>query len=351
MNYSIANQDLRVIGIDLGKRSFHVYGNETPNHTGIDKQFSRKQLRTLLTMLPPSLIAMEACGSAHYWGRFAEEAGHTVRLIAPQFVKPYIKSNKNDRVDAQAIWEAVQRPNMRFVAAKTVEQQDIQSLHRIRSRAVTNRTALTNQIQGLLLEYGITTRKGRTALRSQIPEILEDAENALSMRFRHLLAELYEDLVQLDVRVKELDRQVDQLILSNKECQRLMGIPGIGPLGATALVAAIGDINAFKNGRELSAWLGLVPRQYSTGGKPRLLGISKRGDVYLRSILIHGARAALRVIDNKEDAKSRWAKKLIARRNKNVATVAMANKMVRTAYAMLKYGNDYRRPEALSAFS
>jgi len=287
---------------------------------------------------------MEACAGAHYWGRYAEEVGHSVRLIAPQFVKPYVKSNKNDRVDAQAIWEAVQRPNMRFVAAKTVEQQDIQSLHRIRNRTVTNRTALTNQIQGLLLEYGITTRPGRLALRRNIPEILEDAENGLSMRFRQILAELYEELIQLDIRVDALDRQVDQLVKNNEDCQRLMTIPGIGPLSATALVAAIGDINTFNNGRELSAWLGLVPRQYSTGGKPRLLGISKRGDVYLRSLLIHGARSALRVVDKKDDKRSRWARDVIARRNKNVAAVAMANKIVRTAYAVLKYGNEYRQP-------
>jgi transposase len=297
---------------------------------------------------------MEACAGAHYWGRIAGVAGHTVKLIAPHFVKPYVKSNKNDRVDAQAIWEAAQRPNMRFVAVKTLEQHDIQSLHRIRSRVVKNRTALTNQIQGLLLEYGIITRPGRQALRRHIPEILEDADNGLTVRFRRMLAELYQELVQLDERVEKLDEQVAQFVRSNEDCQRLMTIPGIGPLGATALYAAVGNINLFKNGRELAAWLGLVPRQYSTGGKPRLLGISKRGDVYLRALLIHGARAALRVIDKKLDNKSLWAKQLIARRNKNVAAVAMANKSVRIAFALLKYGAEYRSATTLprtTAFS
>ena len=347
MDHSTENQTLNIVGIDLGKLNFHVYGSTQHDKASIDKQVTRKSLRSLLAKLPPSVVAMEACASAHHWGRTAERAGHTVRLIAPQFVKPYVKSNKNDRVDAQAIWEAVQRPNMRFVAVKTLEQHDIQSLHRIRSRVVKNRTALTNQIQGLLLEYGITTRPGRQALRKHIPEILEDAENGLTIRFRQMLAELYQELVALDERVTHLDDQVIQIIKSNEDCQRLMTIPGVGPLGATALYAAIGDIHMFKNGRELAAWLGLVPRQYSTGGKPRLLGISKRGDVYLRSLLIHGARAALRVIDKKQDKRSIWAQELSARRNKNIAAVAMANKTARVAYAMLKYRTEYRQTPVL----
>lgn len=342
MEHCIGIAGLDVIGIDLGKRSFHVYGRSSASDSSIDRQVTRKRLSRMIANLPPSLVAMEACAGAHHWARLFRSYGHTVKLIAPQFVKPYVKSNKNDRHDAQAIWEAVQRPGMRFVAVKELEQQDIQSLHRIRSRIVANRTALTNQIQGLLLEYGITTRPGRKALRQHIPEILEDAENGLTFNFRRLLSELYEELILLDRRVADLDQQVDQIVHANKPCQRLMQIPGIGPLGATALVAAIGDINVFKNGRELSAWLGLVPRQHSTGGKPKLLGISKRGDVYLRSLLIHGARAALRVIEKKQDVRSRWAKSLIARRNKNLAAVAMANKMVRSAFALLKYGDDYR---------
>ena len=347
MGHSTGIPTLNIIGIDLGKRSFHVYGNTPVGQSTIDRQITRKQLRALFITLPPSIVAMEACASAHYWGRTAKQAGHEVRLMAPQFVKPYVKSNKNDRLDAQAIWEAVQRPNMRFVAVKTLEQHDIQSLHRIRSRVVKNRTALTNQIQGLLLEYGLTTRPGRQTLRRHIPEILEDAENGLTIRFRQMLAELYRELVQLDERVTHLDDQVNQVVKSNKDCQRLMTIPGVGPLGATALYAAIGDINLFKNGRELAAWLGLVPRQYSTGGKPRLLGISKRGDVYLRTLLIHGARAALRVIDKKQDKRSLWAQDVIVRRNKNIAAVAMANKTARVAYAMLKHQDDYRPDHVL----
>ena len=342
-------QAIKVAGIDLGKTSFQLHGVDDRGHEQLTKKLTRKQLKATMARMPACLVGMEACASAHYWARLLRSYGHEVKLMAPQFVKPYVKSNKNDQADAEAICEAVQRPNMRFVAIKEVEQQDIQSLHRIRSQVVGNRTAQVNQIRGLLMEYGIDIPKGRAQVRKRLPLILEDAENGLTIRFRALLSGLYDELVHLDDRIAVLNQEIDQLAQNDQRARRLMSIPGIGPMCATALVAAIGDIHMFKNGRELAAWLGLVPRQSSTGGKARLLGISKRGDVYLRQLLIHGARAVLQWVDAKEDSRSRWAKELMRRRNKNVAAVAMANKMVRTAYAVLKYEEDYRIDETVEA--
>ncbi|MFT6754035.1 MAG: transposase [Candidatus Azotimanducaceae bacterium] len=291
------------------------------------------------------MVGMESCGSAHYWARLFQSYGHKVKLIAPQFVKPFVKSNKSDKADDEAICEALQRPSMRFVSIKAVEQQDIQCLHRIRRRVVANRTAQVNQIRGLLMEYGIDMPQGRAKVRSRLSLILEDAENSLTIMFRGWLSELYDELVHMDERIATLDKQILQLAKCDENAQRLISIPGIGPMGATALVAAIGDINYFKNGRELSAWLGLVPRQHSTGGKDRLQGISKRGDVYLRKLIIHGARAVMICVNRKDDKRSRWATELAERRNKNIAAVAMANKMVRTAFALLKHKDVYRTGE------
>jgi transposase len=272
-----------------------------------------------------------------------------VRLIAPQFVKPYVKSNKNDTVDAEAICEAVQRPNMRFVAVKDTTQQDTQSLHRIRSLAVAQRTAQVNQIRGLLLEYGVEIPQGRRRVRARLPEILEDADNGLNPLFRELLHGLYEELVHLDERVIEYDRRIEQLAHQDDRAKALMSIPGIGAMGATALLSAIGDVGVFRNGREMAAWLGLVPRQHSTGGKSRLLGISKRGDVYLRTLLIHGSRAVLRVAAKKTDRQSLWAVSLEQRRGRNIAAVALANKMARIAWALLNNGEHYRIGTAAAA--
>lgn len=230
-----------------------------------------------------------------------------------------------------------------------MDQQDIHSLHRIRSRIVANRTAQINQIRGLLMEYGIELPQGRRRVRGELPRVLEDAENGLTPRFRELLFDLYEELIRLDARIEDLDHKVSLVAKEDERTQRLMTIPGVGPLGATALLAAIGDINAFRNGREMAAWVGLVPRQHSTGGKDRLLGISKRGDVYLRQLLIHGARAVIRTVEKKQDKRSRWVKNLLERRDKNVAVVAMANKTVRTAYALLKHGGVYKADTATFA--
>jgi len=262
--------------------------------------------------------------------------------MGPQFVKAYVKSNKNDAVDAEAICEAIQRPTMRFVPGKSVEQQDIQSLHRARSMAVSHRTAQVNQIRGLLMEYGIVVPQRIANLRKALPWILEDGENELSPMFRDLLAGLREEFVRLDERVAGYDAKIKGLSEQSQLCKRLMGIPGFGPMSATALVAAVADASVFKSGREMAAWLGLVPRQYSTGGKPKLLGISKRGDVYLRKLLVHGARAALRVADKKQDRRSRWAVEVADRRGHNIAAVALANKNVRTAWALLSKGEEYK---------
>ena len=261
-------QAIKVVGIDLGKTSFQLHGVDDRGHEQLTKKVTRKQLRATMERLPACLVGMEACASSHYWARLLRSYGHEVKLIAPQFVKPYVKSNKNDQADAEAICEAVQRPNMRFVSIKEVEQQDIQCLHRIRSQVVGNRTAQVNQIRGLLMEYGIDIPKGRTQVRKRLPLILEDAENGLTIRFRALLSGLYDELVHLDDRVAELNQEIDLLAQNDERARRLLSIPGIGPMCATALMAAIGDIHTFKNGRELAAWLGLVPRQCSTGGKP-----------------------------------------------------------------------------------
>jgi transposase len=284
---------------------------------------------------------MEACGGAHYWARELQKFGHTVKLMAPQFVKPYVKSNKNDANDAEAICEAVARPNMRFVTIKTIAQQDIQAIHRIRSEQVKQRTAKVNQIRGLLAEYGIVVGRRVDVLRNALPQLLEEAENGLTADFRALLDGLRQDLITLDERVDDLDKKIKTLATSNPAAKRLQQIPGIGPIIATALICAIGDGKQFKRGRDMAAWLGLTPRQHSSGGKDRLLGISKRGDAYLRTLLIHGARAVLKVAGNKDDPRSRWLQSLCSRRNKNIAAVALANKNARIAWALLSKETDY----------
>jgi transposase len=291
--------------------------------------------------LPPCLIGMEACGGAHYWARELQKLGHTVKLMAPQFVKPYVKSNKNDANDAEAICEAVARPTMRFVAIKTIAQQDIQAIHRIRSELVQQRTAKVNQIRGLLTEYGIVVGRRVDVLRNALPQLLEDAENGLTADFRVLLDGLRQDLITLDERVDDLDKKIKTLATSNPAAKRLQQIPGIGPIIATALICAIGDGKQFQRGRDMAAWLGLTPRQHSSGGKDRLLGISKRGDAYLRTLLIHGARSALKVAGKKDDPRSRWLQNLCSRRNKNIAAVALANKNARIAWALLSKETDY----------
>ena len=342
MNDNNVKNPLAVLGIDIAKQSFQLHGVDCNGVTVLRKTLNRKKLCSFIAKLPVCTIGIEACGGANHWARVFQGFGHTVHMMAPQFVKPYVKSNKSDAADAEAICEAVQRPTMRFVPAKSVAQQDLQSLHRIRSQAVARRTAQANQIRGLLMEYGLVIPQGIVYIRKSIPAMLEDGENELTAMFRELLSDLYDEMVHLDERIKTLENKLKALCSQNEDCQRLLTIPGVGLLSATALVAAIGDINAFKNGRELAAWLGLVPRQHSTGGKPTLLGISKRGDTYLRTLLIHGGRTVVRVADKHRDQRSQWISQLDARRGKNISAVAVANKNARVAWALLSQGTTYQ---------
>ena len=330
------------VGIDLAKEVFQVHGVDRGGKTVVRRQLRRNQMTSYFKQLPACLIGLEACASAHHWARLLSEQGHTVKLIAPQFVKPYVKGNKNDANDAEAICEAVGRPTMRFVPIKTVEQQNIQALHRVRSELVRQRTAKVNQIRGLLGEYGIVVRQGVASLRQAVPAILEDADNGLMSDFRALLAGLREDLVYLDDRVAKLDQTLHTLAHSHEAARRLLTLRGVGPITATALVASLGDGQSFRRGRDASAWVGLVPGQHSSGGKDKLLGISKRGDAYLRTLLIHGARSAIQAAKGREDSLSRWVQSLCTRRNKNIAAVALANKTMRMAWAILKSGADYQ---------
>ena len=294
------------IGIDLAKNVFQVHGVDEHGKVALQEQLKRAQFALFFSNLPPCLIGMEACGSAHHWARKLQAFGHTVKLMSPQFVKPYVKSNKNDRADAEAICEAVRRPNMRFVAVKTLEQQAVLSLHRARQGFVKARTAQANQIRGLLAEYGLVIPKGISHVTKQVPLILEDAENELPGVFRQLIAGLLNHFRELHRQAMELESEIKAWHRDNAMSRKLAEIPGIGPLSATALVASIGDAKTFKNGRQLAAWLGLVPRQHSTGGKTTLLGISKRGDVYLRTLLIHGARSAILAAQRRSENTGGW---------------------------------------------
>lgn len=341
---------LKRVGVDLAKDVFQAHGVDRHEQAVWRKRLPRSRwLKSVLETIEPGCeIGMECCTGAHHWARQLQARDFRVKLIAPQFVKPYVKSNKNDANDAEAICEAMSRPSMRFVAVKTIEQQDIQATHRIRAELIKQRTAKGNQIRGLLAAYGLVAPKELLKLRRAIPCWLEDADNGLTLRFRRLLDGLWGDLRTLDARVAELDAEIAVIARSEPAAMRLQHVRGIGPMIATALVAAAGDATQFSNGRQMAASLGLTPRQHSSGGKDRLLGISKRGDAYLRTLLIHGARSALRTAPSKDDPLSRWVVRLAARSHPNVAAVALANKMVRMAWAMLRHGTDYQ-PELAAA--
>ena len=333
---------ITTIGIDLAKSVFHVHGADAQGRPVFSRRVSRCKLGELIATLPPCLIGMEACGSAHYWARRFLELGHTVRLISPQFVKPFVKSNKNDRNDAEAICEAVSRPTMRFVAIKSVEQQDRQALHRVRQRLIGQRTAVINQVRGLLAEYGIVVARQPSSLRRRLPEILEDGENGLSARARELFASLYDELIQIQQRIEPIDLEIREIATQDEVCRRLQTVEGVGPLTATALTAAVGDAGVFKNGRQFAAYLGLVPRQHSSGGKQRLGRISKRGDTYVRTLLIHGARTTVRWARHKNTPRARWLMALVQRCGVQKAVVALANKNARVLWALMTRGEIYR---------
>lgn len=341
--------EIKTVGIDIGKTWFHLIGC---NHVGTPvarHKLNRGKLMQFVANLPRCLIAMEACPGSQHLSRAFERHGHDVRLIAPKFIKPYLKGQKNDFNDAAAIAEAVTRPTMRFVPPRSNEQLDLQAVHRIRDRLIGERTAVINQIRAFLIEYGLPIKEGRAALRRNLVNVLEDAENGLSGRMRQLIARLREHWQGLESQIDECTHEIELVAKRNDDCRRLVAVPGIGPLGATALIAAIGNGATFRKGRELAAWLGLVPRQRTTGGKPTLLGISKRGNSYLRRLFIHGARSVLQHLKRDDHELGSWVTQLERRAHKNVVIVAIANKIARIAWAVLARQENYRSCAAVAA--
>lgn len=330
------------IGLDIAKNVFEVLGVDEHGKVVLRKTLKRDKVTEFFANLPACLIGIEACGSAHHWARRLTKLGHTVRLMAGQFVAPYRKSGKNDGNDAEAICEAVGRSNMRFVPVKSEEQQAVLMVHRARSLMVENRTAQVNQIRGLLAEFGLVVPQGIEKRRRQLPDILEDAENGLPVLARETLSDLMAQLWHWDERVAHYDRQIECWAANSESAQRLMRVEGIGPMTATALVASVGDAKVFGSGRQFAAWLGMVPRQHSSGGKFRLGAITKRGDPYLRKLLIHGARSVIANWSRRNDAKSRWVQQLKERSGANIAAVALAAKHARIVWAMLTRGEVYR---------
>jgi len=331
---------LTILGIDLAKSIFHLHGVDAHGRAVLRKRLSRAQLLPFIVNLPRCVVAMEACGSAHYWGREVERLGHTARLISPRFVKAYLKSNKNDRNDAEAICEAAARHSMRFVAVKSLEQQETQELHRARKQLIKTICSLASQIRAFLAEHGVVIAKGFAPLHRVLPELRESCE--LNPLFRELLSEMAERLGVLEERRRDYDKLIERVYRGDERCQRLGQIEGVGPLTATALVAAVGDGKSFPSGRHLSAWLGLVPRQYSTAGRTVLLSISKRGDQYLRALLVEGARSAIVAAARKKDPRSNWITRLVTRRGPCIAAVAVANRNARICWALLNKGEAYR---------
>jgi transposase len=324
--------EIKTVGIDVGKTWFHLVGCNQAGKPVVRHKLNRGHLAQFIANLPQCLIGMEACPGSQHLARSFQRSGHDVRLIAPKFVKPYVKSQKNDFNDAEAIAEAVSRPTMRFVCVKSNEQLDLQAVHRIRERLVHERTAVINQIRGFLIEYGLPVKEGRASLRRDLPGILGDAQNGLSPRMRQLVTALREHWHALETQISHHTREIELVARRMDECRRLVTVPGIGPLGATALIAAIGNGAMFGKGRELAAWLGLVPRQQSTGGKPTLLGISKRGNRYVRMLLIHGARSCLKHLNRDNHELGLWMTQLERRSHRNVVAIALANKIARIAW-------------------
>ena len=348
MNQTIQQSRIAYLGIDLAKNVFHVCGLTRHGKVVLEKRFTRTRLERFTAQLPSCRIGLEACGSAHHWARLLLGQGHDARLIAPSFVKPFVKSNKNDARDAEAIAEAVSRPNMRFVPVRSEQSQAVQLLHRMRERAVNSRTRTVNQLRAMLSEFGLVIPWGVNRFRKRVPEILEDGENGLLPEVRELLAEGYAEVLGLDERVAQYQARIEAHVASDERCRQLKTIPGIGALCASALVAKFGNGEGFRNGREMAACVGLTPRQVSTGGKPKLGPISKRGDAYLRTLVVQGAQAVLRSAGNKEDDRSRWACDLQQRCHRNGAAVALANKNVRIAWALLRHGGTYREEVSMA---
>jgi transposase len=344
------------IGVDLAKQLFQLHGVDERGAVVLRKTLSRGRMLEFFAQLAPCEVGMEACGGAHYWARELTKLGHQVRLLAPNKVKAYLNGNKNDRHDADAICEAMSRPRMRFVQPKTVAQQDMQTLHRVRAQLLGVRVALSNQIRGLLHEYGVVVSKGYAALRRAVPTLLAGDDQRVSPLLKEVLAETFTRLKLLEQRLCSYDRTIERLCKQDERAQRLLKVEGIGPLSATALVATVGNGQEFKNGRHLSAYLGLVPGHSASGGKTVMLPITKRGNRYLRTLLIHGGRSAVRAAQRRTDPRSSWINRLKELSGPNVAAVALANKNARIVWALLRYGQDYRpqrpprpRPELSSA--
>ncbi len=339
--------EIKRIGLDLAKYTFEVHAVDHDEKVVLRKTLRRDAVAQFFAELEPCVVGMEACCGSHYWARVLTDLGHEVRLISPQFVKPYVKSNKNDRNDAEAICEAVGRPSMRFVPPKSPEQLEIQAVHRIRQRVVANRTRLVNQVRGLLGEHGIVVPRDINRIRRALSEIADGPSGGFGELFVDMLRDIREELIELDARLAGYNQRIKRLFRSSEMCHRIGQIEGIGPITATALVAAVGDKSCFKNGRQFAAWLGLVPKQHSSGGKARLFGISKRGDRYLRTMLIHGARAVLGRSAGKTDTRSQWINRMRERRHPNVVAVALANKMARIVWSLLSSDQEYRRGQTV----
>lgn len=334
--------NVTTVGIDLAKNLFSVHGVAADGKVMLRRTVGRADLLALFAQLPPCRVGMEACSGANHVARELRKLGHDARIMAARFVAPYRKGGKNDGNDAEAICEAVGRPNMRFVAIKSVEQQAVLVLHRVRKEASDQRTALINQLRGMLCEFGVVLPRGRYSFRAKLPAVLEDASNGVPDLARRLFREVDLRIRALDAQILAYDREIGAFARHSEPAQRLMAMPGIGAITATAILAGVADMKVFRNGREFAAWLGLVPRQYSTGGKTRLGRITKQGDVYLRTLLVHGARAALAKAGEKDDRLSRWVRSLIERRGYRKAAVALAAKHARMIWAMLARGEPYR---------
>jgi len=334
--------DIAVLGIDLGKTVCSLAGVDGTGAVVLRRRIQRFRLLEFLAQLPPCVVAMEACGGAHHVGRLCLQFGHEPRLMSPLYVRPYVKVHKNDDRDAEGIAEAATRPTMSFVPIKTEEQLDLQALHRARERLVQDRTRLINQARGFLMERGIRPASGRHVFQKFLIRLPEDHPGDLTLRMMAMLADMSTELATINEKVAALDREIKSVATADDDMRRLMEIPGVGPTIATALVAAVGDGKAFRKGRDLAAWLGLVPRQVTTGGKAKLIGISKHGNTYLRKLFIHGARAVLHLVKDRSTPLARWVDGLKARTHVNVAAVAMANKIARIAWAVLTTGERYR---------
>lgn len=328
---------IKAIGLDLAKDVFQVHGIDEAGAVALRRQLRRAQMLEFFARLEPCVVGLEACGAAHYWSRKLAALGHTVRMMAPQFVKPFVKANKNDARDAEAICEALMRPSMRFVAVKSEEQQAVLSLHRLREGIVQMRTALVNRLRGLLAEFGVVAPKGRKVFMAALPRLLQESGEVPTL-LRFALEEARMQLVSCNDQIASIEAQLRAWHRSNETSRRLEEVPGIGVLTATAAVATIGDPRAFTRGRQFAAWVGLTPKEHSSGGKARLLGISKRGDSYLRKLLVHGARAVVR---RHKPERNAWLDAILRRRPRNIAIVALAQRNARIIWALMAHGSSY----------